>query len=114
MVAITALHMAMVTAAMAMRPMVAMSTAPIATATVLGNRRGIIASTTIIITIRGRCFHIGPSGRNGRLKGTCRGEVPAVWLSALVRFNGHAENRKANSWPSHDGALGIDEAPPRL
>ena len=56
--------MVMVTVAMAMRPMAAMPTGPIATVTGLGNRRGIIGS--IAIPTIGRYFHIGRSGRNGK------------------------------------------------
>ena len=63
MAAITALPIAMATAAMAMRPMVAMPTGPIAKATGLGTRRGIIGRIAIL-TI-GRHFNIGRSGRNG-------------------------------------------------
>ena len=46
-----------------MRPMAAMPTGPITTATGHGNRRGIIGS--IAIPTIGRHFNIGRSGRNG-------------------------------------------------
>lgn len=52
--------MAMDMAAMVTRLMVAM---PIGTAIAPGNRIGITGTT--IITIPGRCFRIGPFGRNG-------------------------------------------------